>query len=40
MLGSTFFRPIRRPACPTSTRYKGNRNWSYRGDNTKPKEKK
>jgi hypothetical protein len=40
MTGNQGHEPIRLPATPTATRYKLNRNWNRRGDNTKYKEKK
>ena len=32
--------PVRRPATATATRFKPNRNWCRRGDNTKYRSKK
>jgi hypothetical protein len=40
MTGNQGFQPIRRPADAQSTRYATNPNWSYRGDNTKYRDKK
>lgn len=40
MTSNLGFEPIRKPACPSATRYSVNRNWCWRGDNTKYKVKK
>lgn len=34
------FEKIVRPDYATATRFAGNKNWSYRGDNTKYRHKK
>lgn len=39
-MGNQGQEPIRPPVTPSATRFALNPNWSYRGDNTKPKEKK
>ena len=40
MTGNQGHEAIRPPALRTATRFKPNRNWSYRGDNTKYKASK
>jgi hypothetical protein len=40
MAASPNIEKIKPPALPSATRWKINRNWSYRGDNTKYRDKK
>jgi hypothetical protein len=38
--GNQGYEPVRPPVYRTATRFAVNRNWSRRGDNTKPRSKK
>lgn len=40
MHGNQGHEKIRLPDCPSATRWKVNPNWTYRGDNTKYRDKK